>query len=211
MLSFAAVARARGLTPLELTDAFGQAIRGNWWGPAAFVAAYAIRPVIAFPGSLLTVLAGVIFGPFWGTLWVVVGSNASTAVTYTAGHVVGADRDQSRMPGAVLRQVERARQQPFVATMLMRLLYLPFDAVGWVAGFARLSFWPFLAGSAIGTVPGIVSFVGFGASIDAVGADQPSLDLPLLGASAALAVAGIALSRWLSRRHRDATEALVSP
>ncbi len=206
VITLGLVARTRGLTPLELTDDFGQAIRGNWWGPAAFVVAYAIRPVIAFPGSLLTILAGVVFGPIWGSVWVIAGSNASTALTYTAGRFVGAGGDVATLPAAIVRPVERARQRPFVATMLMRLLYLPFDPVGWVAGFARLRFWPFLAGSAIGTVPGIVSFVGFGASIDAVGTDQPSLDLPLLGVSAALAVAGIALSRWLSARNDPSTK-----
>ncbi len=208
VIALGLVARSRGLTPIDAADDFAQAIRGHWWGSAAFVVAYAARPLIAFPGSLMTVLAGVIFGPIWGTLLVVVGSNASTVVTYAAGRFLGSERDP-RSSGLITRQVERARRRPLVSTMVMRLLYLPFDPVGWVAGFARLRFWPFLAGSAIGTLPGIISFVGFGASIDAVGADQPSLDVRLLGASIVLAIAGILLSRWLTTHTNEPTETLV--
>ncbi len=209
------IARAKGLTPIELADAFGSAIEGSWWGPAAFVIAYTLRPVVAFPGSVLTILAGVIFGPIWGTVWVIVGSNASTAVTYGAGRFIGGDDDSDRIPKLIMRQVERARDQPFLSTMVLRLLYLPFDPVGWVAGFTRLPFGRFLAGSAVGTVPGIVSFVGFGASLDAVGADEPSLDLRLLAFSIALALAGVGVSRWLTASSRlivrpnEATESLT--
>lgn len=200
VVTLGVVSRQRGLTPIDVVDDFGQAIRGNWWGPVAFMVAYAARPLIAFPGSLMTILAGVVFGPFWGTLWVIGGSNASTAVTYAAGRFVGGDADPTRAPGLIRRQIERARNRPFVSTMVLRLLYLPFDPVGWAAGFARLRFWPFLAGSAVGTTPGIVSFVGFGASIDAVGAEEPSLDVRLLAFSLALAVGGVVFSRWLGTR-----------
>ena len=41
--------------------------------------------------------------------------------------------------------------------------------------------------------------------------DQPSLDLPLLAVSIALALTGIAISRWLSARDDAATETLVLP
>ncbi len=194
------VARNRGLTPLDLVQRFGGLIADHWWGPLLFVVAYTLRPLVVFPGSALTVLAGVVFGPVWGTVWVIAGATASTAVTYGAGRYVGGDRAWSNAPDSVRRQVERAVDRPFVSTLVMRLVYLPFDAVGWLGGLVGLRFWPFMAASFIGTLPGIVSFVGFGASLEAVGADEPGIDIRLLAASAAVAVASIAVSRRLDRQ-----------
>ncbi len=195
----ALVARHQGWTVLELVDGFGRFVAEPWWGPLLFVAAYTLRPLVLFPGSALTVLAGVVFGPVWGTLWVVLGATASTAATYGAGRFVGGEPGWSNAPDAVRRQVERAVDRPFVSTLVMRLVYLPFDAVGWLGGLVGLRFWPFLAASFVGTLPGIVSFVGFGASLEAVGTEEPGIDIGLLAVSVAVAVAGIAVSRRLDR------------
>lgn len=199
-----AFTRSRGLSTLEAAEELRTALGDNWWGPALFVVVYAIRPLVLFPASILTILGGLAFGPVWGVIWTTVAANASTAVTYAVGRALGADATAGRTVPVIGRLVERAHDRPFETTLVMRLLYLPFDPVGYAAGFVGLPFRPFMAGSALGILPGTVAFVGFGASIDALDEGTPSVDWRLLLASLVLAVAGSLFSHWLRRRRPEA-------
>ena len=195
-----AFTRSRGLTPLEAAAELQAVIADHWWGPVLFVVAYVLRPVILFPASVLTILGGLAFGLVQGVLWTVVAANLSVVAMYFAGRFFGSGQAGQRMTDLLGRTVERAFRFPFETTVLMRLLFLPFDAVGYAAGFLKLRFLPFLAGSFLGTLPGTVAFVGFGASIESLDDGRPSFDIRVLVASAGLAVAGSLLSRWLGKR-----------
>jgi uncharacterized membrane protein YdjX (TVP38/TMEM64 family) len=208
LAGYVAFTRDRGLSALEAAEELRGALADHWWGPVLFVVVYTVRPLVLFPASILTVLGGLAFGPVWGTCWTLLAANLSTATTYLLGRTFGSPDAAGRMSRLLGDLVDRARRNPFETTLLMRLLYLPFDAVGYVAGFVHLRFVPFLAGSALGIVPGTVAFVGFGASIDSLDEGNPSFDLRILAASIVLAVAGTLLSRWLrARRPLAATAA----
>src|SRR5262245_56456685 len=43
------------------------------WGPALFVLVYFIAPALLLPGLPLDLAAGILFGPLWGTVYVMVG------------------------------------------------------------------------------------------------------------------------------------------
>lgn len=204
IVGYIAFTRSRGLSALEAAAELQDALADNWWGPALFIVAYTVRPLVLFPASVLTILGGLAFGPFWGVLWTVVAANLSTAATYGVGRFFGSDSAAGQLTRLLGSIVERAVRNPLETTLVMRLLYLPFDAVGYVAGFLRLRFAPFMIGSAIGTLPGTVAFVGFGASIESLDEGTPSFDVRVLVASLVLAVAGSLVSRWLRARQPEA-------
>ncbi len=193
-------ARSRGLGPIDAAEELRQTLSGAWWAPLAFVVFYMARPLVLFPATVLTIFAGLVFGPVSGTLLTLVGSSLSTALTYLIGRFFSPDMLSPRLTSLIGPLIDRARERPFESALVMRLLYLPFDAVGYVAGFARLKMLPFLVGSFIGTIPGTVAFVGFGASVDSLNEGTPSFDFRILGASALLAVAGSLFARWLRNR-----------
>lgn len=82
----------------------------------------------------------------------------------------------------------------------MRLLFLPYDAVNLVCGVLRMPRRPFIAATAIGSVPGSVAFVLIGASIDRVDEGIDGLCPEAIVASVVLIVASIVVSRLLRRR-----------
>jgi len=200
---YVAYTRSNGLSTLEAAEELRGSLADNWWGPALFVAVYTLRPLVLFPASILTILGGLAFGPIWGTIWTTIAANLSTATTYGVGRTFGNPEVARRLSRLLGNTVDRARRNPFETTLIMRLLYLPFDAVGYVAGFVHLRFVPFITGSAVGILPGTIAFVGFGASIDSLDEGTPSFDLRILLASVVLAVAGSLVSRWLRRRGPD--------
>lgn len=58
-------------------------------GPIIYIIAYALRPIILFPASLLTLIAGVLFGPWWGIVYSTIGSNLSANFAYLLGMIFG--------------------------------------------------------------------------------------------------------------------------
>jgi len=50
-------------------------IQLGFWGPLFFIAIYSLRSLVFFPASVLTIIAGMIFGPLWGFVYTVVGEN----------------------------------------------------------------------------------------------------------------------------------------
>ncbi|MEL7432833.1 MAG: hypothetical protein AAFN11_02700, partial [Chloroflexota bacterium] len=50
------------LTFRELAIQLSDLLTGTWYGPLLYIVIYLLRPLILFPASLLTLLAGSIFG-----------------------------------------------------------------------------------------------------------------------------------------------------
>ncbi len=203
--------RSRDLSPLEAADQLRAILVDNWWGPALFVVAYIARPLVLFPASILTILGGLAFGLYWGTAWTVLASNLSTLAAYGVGRFLLSGTLGDRLLELAGALARRAQAHPFETTAVMRLLYFPFDAVGYLSGFLRLRLGPFMAGSFLGTLPGTVAFVGFGASVESLSDGTPSFDVRILLASVALVVSGsIVKSRVEKRYVATATEPEVN-
>lgn len=101
-------------------------------GPLIYVVFYALRPLVLFPASLLTWAAGFVFGPVLGLLFTVLGSNISASVAYLAGRYFGGSFQNT---GYTLQgYAERLHGNSFESVLIMRLIFVPFDAVNYAAG-----------------------------------------------------------------------------
>jgi uncharacterized membrane protein YdjX (TVP38/TMEM64 family) len=86
------------------------------------------------------------------------------------------------------------------AVLFLRLVPLfPFNAVNYGAGLSGLPTATYVAGTAVGILPGTVAFVGLGAGLDDPGSATFLASLALLGVLSAAGVAALRL--WpLTRR-----------
>ncbi len=183
-------------------------------GPIVYIVIYMLRPLAFFSAVVLTLLGGAIWGPVWGVLLTIVAANASAGVAYGLGAFLGegliksATSDDADDTGWVSRYTRRMRDNAFVTVLLMRLVYLPYDLVSYLAGFLRVPFLPFIAATALGSLAGTITFVLLGASLNLdeifAGNFTASLNPWTLVFSAVLFVASIALSRYF--RGREASQ-----
>ena len=198
--------RANGLTLSDGVYRLTELLTGTFWGPLLYILLYAVRPLIFFPATVLTLLSGFLFGPLVGVLATVVGSNSSALVAYGVGRYFGRGLlEGDEEAGRVRRYMERMRENSFETVLLMRLLFLPYDLVNYAAGFLRIDWKAFLLATAIGSIPGTISFVLLGGSfgtLDELLAGDIALDPVMLGASVLLIVISIGISRTLSRREQ---------
>jgi uncharacterized membrane protein YdjX (TVP38/TMEM64 family) len=194
-----------GRGPVDLLVATGAFLSGAPLGPAVYLAAYALRPLALLSAAVLTVAAGVLYGPVVGFALAAIGANLSALVAYGLGRALG-DEIAGRSPtrGWQAGLLERLRTRTFETVLTLRFLFVPYDAVNYLAGATRLRVTPFLVATILGSLPGTVTFVLFGAGLgdlsELAAGRLPSPDPWLLGVSAALFVVSLAGARWLRRR-----------
>lgn len=201
LLAYGIYSYQQGLSPWQTMRQLGEFLVSSPWGPAIFIAVYLVRPIFLFSAAVLTIGAGAFFGPIWGFIYSVLGSNASAAVAYAIGHFLGQDmiEESSSEESKTKYWVGRLRESSFETVFLMRLAFLPYDLVNYTAGFLRIRFLPFLAATVLGSLPGTLSFVLFGAS-SGLSSGTPKFDWRVLAASVAIFLVSIAISKIVKRR-----------
>ncbi len=191
-----------GLSATGAAQEFIDAVDMAWWGVAAFVGVYLARPLVLFPASVLTIVGGVLFGSVVGVAVVIVAANSSAMIAYFVGRLLGRvpDSQDTSSETVISRWSARMRVNSFETVLIMRFLFLPYDLVNYSAGALRIRWGSFLAATALGSLPGTVSFVLLGASLDRVDQGLSGLDTRALGASVVLFVASITIARMVRRR-----------
>ena len=196
---------SNGLSTTETAQEFIDTVGGAWWGVFAYVLVYLARPIVLFPASILTIVGGILFGPVAGVLIVIVAANASAMIAYGIGRLLGrapgTDDDIADDEASLARRWSaRMRNNSFETVLIMRLLFLPYDLVNYLSGVLRLRWLPFLVATALGSLPGTVSFVLFGASLDRVDEGLSGIDPVTLGASIFIFLVSLLIARLLRRR-----------
>jgi uncharacterized membrane protein YdjX (TVP38/TMEM64 family) len=200
-----AYARQNGLTVEESVTNIAHWVTGSLVGPLVYIVLYAIRPLLFFPATILTLLGGFLFGPI-GILYTIIGSNASAMVAFGVGWFFGQDLlRQEESAGVLQRYAQRMRDNSFETVLIMRLIFLPYDLVNYASGFLKINWLAFLVATAVGSIPGTISFVLLGASfgtLDELLAGEVALNPTTAVASVLLIGVSIALSRYVKKRER---------
>lgn len=201
------------LTFPQLVRQLSDILTGTWYGPLLYILVYLLRPLILFPASLLTILAGNVFGLAYGFVYALIAGTASSAIPYSVGRwfsteeeakeEVLEDEDESRLK----KFVGLLRKNPFQAVLTMRFLFLPYDGVSLLAGALRIGLIPFFLATALGNIGGTFAFVSAGASIEGdISTGDVSIDATTLGIAITIFVVSLVISRVLNKYQSDKEE-----
>jgi len=206
------LASAYGLTPLVLTNRLVTFLLTSRYGPLLFITAKTFRPLIFFPDLLMCVAAGVLFGPIWGMVYSLIGEGTSAMLGYGVGRYAqsddletGSEIDQKTGTTADLieRYGQKMQDNPFESMVLLRGLFLHFDVVSYLAGYLNLAWKPYILGTMLGTAPGTVASVLFGASLQVKSLQGgPSFNPITLAASGVMMVGSLGMARYF-KQHQD--------
>lgn len=162
VVSGAWLATRQGLTPETVVVG----LRASEAGALLFVLLYVLRPLTLLSAGLFTLAAGYLFGPVWGPIYAIVGSNGGALLAYAVGALFGpGGLAEGKRWGRLEPYIARLRRNSFEGVLLMRLLLLPYDAVNFFCGALRVGWQPFLLGSTLGSLAGTVAVALLGASV----------------------------------------------
>jgi len=195
------------LTPRELgadlAERLSNFIAGTWYGPLVYIFVYFLRPIILFPASVLTILAGNLYGLWWGMFWGLIAGTVSSIIPFYAGKWLFA-REEAAEQVENANQLQKfagvLRDNPFETVLTMRLLFLPYDPVSIFAGSLGVPFWKFFLPTLLGNVVGSIPYIALGASVQGNPFTAELEFNPWIFAFAFLMfVLGIGLSRLIKR------------
>lgn len=171
-----------------------------------YILLYAVRPLVLFPATVLTIASGLVFGPWLGILFTIIGENASANVAFRIARWLGRNWIDQREQGRLRAWDSMIRNNATTSVMLMRLLYLPFDAVNYGCGLTSMRQRDFFIGTFVGILPGLVSFVLLGGAGSAGIENRPLL----FGSALFFFLLGLLVARLL-RRVSPEEDAEVAP
>jgi uncharacterized membrane protein YdjX (TVP38/TMEM64 family) len=187
------------LTGLPSPQRAREAVAGS---PALAVAGIAVLAVLLFPRAGVALLAGVVFGPWAATGYVLAGTLIGAAVAFGVGRALGReylDRLTARRgeAGRLARLDGWLGRRAFLAVVCARLLpVVPFGLLNYGFGATRVRPGTFLAGTAVGILPSTFLYAVVGAA-----AADPTSPL-FLGAGALTAVLAVLGAVIVGRIHR---------
>jgi len=115
---------------------------------------------------LLSLSAGALFGPTKAVLILIVAENLSAFISYTMGKYFGksiiASLDKNNR---FIHTFEKyIYKNGFSSVLTLRLLYAPFDLVGYFAGSSSISYKEFATATFVGILPGLFMSAFLGGS-----------------------------------------------
>jgi uncharacterized membrane protein YdjX (TVP38/TMEM64 family) len=128
------------------------------WGPIAIVCLFALRSFVFLPTTPLVLVAGSLFGPFWGFALTVIGNNLSANISFVLGRFFGRRYVKDSGRGLLKKYDEILTRDGFMTVLLMRLLYIPFDVVNLSSGISGIPYRQYLVATFIGLMPEAIMF-----------------------------------------------------
>ncbi len=137
------------------------------WAPFTYILFYSFRSLFFFPASVLTIIAGILFGPWFGLIFTIIGENISANISFVVGRYFMKDFDESIE--SKNRFINKAfcstRKNGFLTVLIMRLSFVPFDLVGYFSGICNIKQKEFALGTLLGTIPGLLTYTMLGSSV----------------------------------------------
>lgn len=167
------------------------------WAPVGFIAIYAVATVLGVPGTILTVLGGVIFGSALGTFLVVVGATIGATGAFFVARFLARDFIAEKFGKTkwFKRFDEGIEAEGLYFMLFVRLVpVFPFNGLNYASGLTKIRFRDYFIGTFVGIIPASFVFVNAASkAADAAAGEKIGpgffISLVLLGLIALLPVA----------------------
>jgi uncharacterized membrane protein YdjX (TVP38/TMEM64 family) len=152
-----------GFVGRHLTEAIAEWVRdAGWFGPLVVLLVFAAQTVVPVPNVLLAATTGALYGPWFGSLLVVLGWLISATVSFYAGSFFGRHWFDVHASDWFKTYAELLHNRGFATVMFMRLVQVPADVIGVLCGVTRVPYREYMWASFFGLLPGAVTFTVLG-------------------------------------------------
>jgi len=160
-------------------------------GPIVFMLIYIVGTVFFFPGSVLTLAGGALFGPVLGTFYNLTAATIGAMISFIAARYLAHDWVEKKTGGRMkqLKQGVEGEGWKFVAFVRLVPLF-PFNILNYALGLTKIKFSHYSIATYICMLPGAVAYTYLGyASREAIAGGEGLIQKIIL-AFALLAIVG---------------------
>lgn len=124
------------------------------WAPFVYILIYSIAPVVFFPGTILTILAGFLFGPLWGTVYTMIGATIGSTLAFFVARYIARDWVEKQNMTMLTSVKTKVEEQGWRFLAFARLLpVFPFTILNFAFGLTNMSAMTFAVTSFIFMTP----------------------------------------------------------
>jgi len=159
---------------------------------------YSVGSLVMFPITPIIVGTALLFDPFTGFVYAILGCLLSSSLNYGVGRTLGRETVR-RVAGERLNRLsKRLAKRGLVTVLVVRIVPVaPYSVVNMVAGASHIGFRDFVVGTGLGMMPGVLTLTVFSTTIRSVLLDPGPLEILVLSV---VALALIAFMLWLQKR-----------
>lgn len=131
------------------------------WAPIIYILIYSTGVCLFIPGTLLTGIGAVIFGAYWGFLYVWIGAMIGASGAFFIGRTLGRDFAASLIGNKLKKYDDGIERNGFATVLYLRLVYFPFTPMNFGMGLTKVRFNDYFFGTGIGIIVGTFIFTFF--------------------------------------------------
>lgn len=151
-----------GIIDINEIVAYIKGIGEHPLAPIIFIGFYTFGVVFALPGLPLTLLAGTIFGVWYGTLYVVIAANLGCQITFFISRYIGKDFVERfiKADSFIAKISKQVEKNGMLIMLYLRLIPLfPFNLINYAMGLTPVSYKDYTLANLFGMLPGTFLYV----------------------------------------------------
>ena len=139
-------------------------------GPVVYIGLYSVAPGLLLPGLPLTIVGGVLFGPFWGVVYVAIGATIGATIAFIIARFMGREWVTGVLKGPALGRLSKIDDQVklkgWKVVAVTRLIPIfPYNLLNYAFGLTSIKFSHYFIATFFCMLPGIVAYVLFSSSV----------------------------------------------
>ena len=176
----------------------------GWLAPLVFIACYAIAAVFFLPGLLFTLAGGALFGPFYGTLYNLVGATLGATLAFLTARYIAYDWVTQRTGNRLRQLVEGVEEEGWRFVAFARLVPLfPFNLLNYALGLTKIRLSHYIITSFVFMAPAGAAYTYLGyAGREVAGGGEHFIKKALLALAIVAAIAFASNVMLRMRRNR---------
>jgi uncharacterized membrane protein YdjX (TVP38/TMEM64 family) len=160
--------RTSGATRYLDQEALRQLIAGyGMLAPFIYILIYTVAPALLLPGLPITIVGGILFGPFWGVVYTITSATMGACLAFLVSRYVARDWVEGKLCSPRWRRLdEGVEKHGWKVVAFTRLIPLfPFNLLNYAFGLTKIGFWPYAITTFICMLPACIAFIVFSSSL----------------------------------------------
>jgi len=128
------------------------------WAIVVYVLLYTVNTLTLIPPiAFMSLSAGALFGPIWGTVALTLGAFCGTTTTFIVSRFFGGKLVDQFVKGKAAEFNEKLSQNGFIVLLPIRLIgFPPYEFVNYASGLSKISYKDYISATMLGMFPAII-------------------------------------------------------
>jgi len=160
--------RFAGLNQYMEQEALRRWIQGyGVLAPVIYILVYTVAPSLLLPGLPITIVGGILFGPFWGVVYTLPSATLGACLAFLIARYIARGWVEKKLKGPRWQRLDKAvEENGWKIVAFTRLIPLfPFNLLNYAFGLTKVKFSHYAITTFICMAPACVAYIVFSSSL----------------------------------------------